>query len=119
MPKLIDEIIARPWSPSDNSVGKHRNCLLGRKEIYERRMVNTNCYNGRDREKLVTVENCVCDRSDYQCDFGFVRDQVTFSFLTRFLKPRFRTKIFRSNFLSHYNRGIRVRLKISSKYYIM
>jgi sortilin-related receptor len=63
------------WSPSDNTVGKHRSCLLGRKEIYERRMINANCYNGRDHEKLVTVENCVCDRSDYQCDFGFHRDQ--------------------------------------------
>ena len=64
----------KQWSPSDNTVGKHRSCLLGRKEIYERRMINTRCYNGRDREKLVTVENCVCDRSDFQCDFGYKRD---------------------------------------------
>ena len=63
------------WSPSDNTIGKHRSCLLGRKEVYERRVVNANCYNGRNREKLVTSENCVCDRSDYQCDFGFHRDQ--------------------------------------------
>ena len=48
--------------------------MLGRKQIYERRMVNRNCYNGREYEKLITVENCACDKTDYQCDFGFKRD---------------------------------------------
>ena len=62
------------WSPNDNSHGKHRNCLLGRKLIYERRMVNTNCYNGREFDRLITVENCLCDKSDFQCDFGFKQD---------------------------------------------
>ena len=46
--------------------GKHRNCILGRKESYERRIVNRNCYNGREYERLITVENCDCDDSDYQ-----------------------------------------------------
>jgi hypothetical protein len=62
------------WSPADSTLGKNRKCLLGRKEIYERRMINSNCYNGRDYERLITVENCGCQRSDYQCDFGFKRD---------------------------------------------
>ena len=62
------------WSANDNTKGKHRYCLLGRKEIYERRMVNANCYNGRDYERLISVENCQCEKNDFQCDFGFKRD---------------------------------------------
>ena len=61
------------WSPNDNTKGKHRYCLLGRKEIYERRMVKSNCYNGRDYERLISVENCLCQMNDFQCDFGFKR----------------------------------------------
>ncbi len=78
----------KEWSPTDGSVGdkswnvltdgsigKHRNCLLGRKQVFQRRMVNANCYNGHDDySTLVKVENCGCDRSDYQCDFGFKRN---------------------------------------------
>ncbi len=62
------------WSPNDSSRGKHRNCLLGRKEVYERRMVHANCHNGRDYQRLLSVESCACDKSDYQCDFGFKLD---------------------------------------------
>ena len=54
------------WSPNDNTKGKHRYCLLGRKEIYERRMVKSNCYNGRDYERLISVENCLCQMNDFQ-----------------------------------------------------
>ena len=59
------------WSPADGTHGKHRNCILGRKEVYERRVVRSNCYSGRGYERRVTAENCGCDRSDYLCDFGF------------------------------------------------
>ena len=48
--------------------------LLGRKKVYERRMVHANCYNGRDYETPKIVESCACDKSDYQCDFGFKQD---------------------------------------------
>ena len=65
------------WSPSDNTQGKHRNCLLGRKEVYERRMVKTNCYNGREYERRILSENCECERSDYICDFGFKKDECS------------------------------------------
>lgn len=65
------------WSPySDATLGKHRNCLLGRREFYERRSVKVNCYNGKDFERVVTVVNCGCDRSDYICDFGFKKDEA-------------------------------------------
>lgn len=66
----------KPWSPSDNTHGKHRSCLLGRKEIYERRMVKRNCYNGHEYERPINVINCECERSDYMCDFGFKKDNT-------------------------------------------
>jgi hypothetical protein len=37
-------------------------------------MVRSDCYNGRDYERLIAVENCACDKSDFQCDFGFKQD---------------------------------------------
>lgn len=73
--KNCTETDFKRWSPSDGTRGKHRNCILGRKYIYERRIVNATCYNGRESDKQVTVENCLCDRSDYQCDFGYLRDK--------------------------------------------
>ena len=48
--------------------------MLGRKEIYERRSVKANCYNGLDYERMITTVDCGCERSDYLCDFGFKRD---------------------------------------------
>ena len=36
-------------------------------------MVKSNCYNGRDYERLISVENCLCQMNDFQCDFGFKR----------------------------------------------
>ena len=37
-------------------------------------MVRSNCFNGRDYERVIAVENCACDKSDFQCDFGFKQD---------------------------------------------
>ena len=37
-------------------------------------MVRSDCYNGRDYERVIAVENCACDKSDFQCDFGFKQD---------------------------------------------
>ncbi|XP_040564909.1 sortilin-related receptor [Lepeophtheirus salmonis] len=85
------------WSPADNSYGKHKNCLLGRKQIFERRMVHSNCYNGLDYVRTIKVENCDCERSDFHCDFGFIPDpsspetciaNPTFNHTDLYEKPR-------------------------------
>lgn len=60
------------WSPSDGRRG--RLCLLGRKQVYERRIPHSNCYNGVNYDRPVAVENCPCDRDDFECDFGFLVD---------------------------------------------
>ncbi|GIY59173.1 sortilin-related receptor, partial [Caerostris extrusa] len=55
------------WSPH----APNRSCLLGREEIYERRISHTSCYNGQNYKRLIKIENCPCEREDYECDFGF------------------------------------------------
>ncbi|CAL4091361.1 unnamed protein product, partial [Meganyctiphanes norvegica] len=60
----------KTWSPHDVLNG--RKCLLGRKEVYERRIPHTNCYNGLDYDRPISAKNCPCTREDYECDFGFV-----------------------------------------------
>ncbi|XP_035222728.1 sortilin-related receptor-like, partial [Stegodyphus dumicola] len=55
------------WSPH----APNRTCLLGREEIYERRISHTSCYNGQNYERPIKTENCPCEREDYECDFGF------------------------------------------------
>lgn len=59
----------KTWSPTDGRRG--HNCLLGRKQVYERRIPHANCYNGIDYDRPVSVENCPCNRDDFECDFGF------------------------------------------------
>lgn len=59
----------KTWSPTDGLGG--RKCLLGRKQVYERRIPHVNCFNGRNYDRPISVENCPCDRSDFECDFGF------------------------------------------------
>ncbi|KAK7076324.1 Sortilin-related receptor [Halocaridina rubra] len=65
----------KTWSPSDGRSG--RKCLLGRKEVYERRVPHSNCFNGVDYDRPISVENCPCDRDDFECDFGFKESMIT------------------------------------------
>ncbi|XP_022248454.1 sortilin-related receptor-like [Limulus polyphemus] len=51
-------------------------CLLGRKQVFERRIAHVLCYNGRDYERPVREEECPCSREDYECDFGFKEDDI-------------------------------------------
>ncbi|XP_046384183.1 sortilin-related receptor-like [Ischnura elegans] len=63
------------WSPSSED-GPKMPCLLGKKEVFLRRISHSNCYNGRDFDRPVKTENCECDAEDFQCDDGFERDPV-------------------------------------------
>ncbi|XP_054719384.1 sortilin-related receptor-like [Uloborus diversus] len=55
------------WSPHPPNF----TCILGREEIYERRIAHTACYSGIDYRRPVSLEQCPCQRQDYECDFGF------------------------------------------------
>ncbi|XP_046384462.1 sortilin-related receptor-like isoform X2 [Ischnura elegans] len=61
------------WSPSSED-GPKMSCLLGKKEVFLRRMSRSNCYNGRDFDRPIKTENCECDAEDFQCDDGFERN---------------------------------------------
>ena len=66
----------KTWSPTDGRRG--HNCLLGRKQIYERQVPHAKCYNGINYDRPISVENCPCGRDDFECDFGFrVKENTT------------------------------------------
>ncbi|KAL1138530.1 hypothetical protein AAG570_008593 [Ranatra chinensis] len=62
----------KKWSPSSTS-GLKMACVMGKKETYERRVPHSNCYNGKDYDSPITMETCLCDIEDFECDFGFLR----------------------------------------------
>ncbi|XP_065222382.1 sortilin-related receptor-like [Planococcus citri] len=66
----------KDWNPT-HPEDKKMNCLLGKKTIYSRRIPTTNCYNGKNYHRAIKTEICPCDRSDYECDFGFVWNTTT------------------------------------------
>ena len=57
-----------------HSSSKILSSISGRKEVYERRTIRSNCRNGLRYVRKISVENCECARSDYICDFGFRKD---------------------------------------------
>jgi hypothetical protein len=59
------------WTPNDGRIG--RECLMGHKTIYIRKMRESQCYNGLLFERKTIIEHCDCTESDYECDFGFAR----------------------------------------------
>eukprot|EP00831_Metopus_contortus_P084527 TRINITY_DN9620_c0_g1_i2.p1 TRINITY_DN9620_c0_g1~~TRINITY_DN9620_c0_g1_i2.p1 ORF type:complete len:248 (-),score=26.78 TRINITY_DN9620_c0_g1_i2:34-720(-) len=46
---------------------------MGRKITYSRRKRDRECFNGIQFERPTLVENCECTEDDYECDYGFVR----------------------------------------------
>jgi hypothetical protein len=62
------------WSPTDEHLD--RECLLGEHEEYERRNSTNCCYNGLDYERPVNTYQCNCAIEDYECDFGFQRENI-------------------------------------------
>ncbi|XP_072048711.1 LOW QUALITY PROTEIN: sortilin-related receptor-like [Amphiura filiformis] len=63
----------KQWWPGEEHWGpEDRSCLLGRKTIYERRIAHAHCFNGRDYDRPISVQNCSCEREDYECDFGYM-----------------------------------------------
>lgn len=70
------------WCPGDkltsNGLDSNNNsCLLGRKTIYVRRKRDSACYNGVDYERKTVIQNCECTDSDYECDEGFQRPNIS------------------------------------------
>ncbi|CAM1301835.1 SORL1 (predicted), partial [Pycnogonum litorale] len=63
----------KTWTP-------HRpnsQCLIGQKEIFKRRIPRAKCYNGKNYDRPVHIENCPCGRHDYRCDIGYIVENGT------------------------------------------
>jgi len=50
-------------------------CLLGYKETFKRLKPNSWCYNGRSYLVSKTAQQCPCTFDDFDCDFGYVRQE--------------------------------------------
>ncbi|KAG0798808.1 hypothetical protein G6F22_003854 [Rhizopus arrhizus] len=62
------------WTPKDDE--NDDACLLGKKTAYWRRKKDRVCkVNAQFHEPQTILENCECRDIDYECDFGFWRDE--------------------------------------------
>ncbi|XP_025100208.1 sortilin-related receptor-like isoform X2 [Pomacea canaliculata] len=61
------------WTLSENN--PDAGCLLGRKVVYRRRIAHAVCYNGEDFVRFKELQNCLCTRNDFECDYGWRVDQ--------------------------------------------
>ena len=52
------------WSPSDNLINNE--CILGEKEVFERKVANHQCRNGGEYERDISRTTCPCSREDYE-----------------------------------------------------
>lgn len=52
------------WSPYNPDEPK-MNCLLGRKEVYKKRVPRTKCYSGLNFDEPVKIQLCPCTSEDF------------------------------------------------------
>ncbi|XP_070559538.1 sortilin-like [Ptychodera flava] len=48
-------------------------CLLGQKEVFRRLKKTSMCRNGYKYEIRQETTECLCDKDDYECDYGYYR----------------------------------------------
>ena len=54
----------KQWELSDGrNFSEH--CLLGKKQVFERRDPEARCFNGYDYDRPVLSSSCLCKREDY------------------------------------------------------
>jgi hypothetical protein len=63
------------WNPYDGRQGQ--DCLLGRKITYVRKKKDRECFTRTAFAYAINIENCECTEEDYECDFGFVRSELS------------------------------------------
>ncbi|GAA5814583.1 hypothetical protein MFLAVUS_008082 [Mucor flavus] len=62
------------WFARDITDGP--DCLMGHEQMFYRRKADRTCYVGLDyQDPVVELRNCPCTRSDYECDYNFVRNE--------------------------------------------
>lgn len=60
------------WAPGSQSHDT-RLCVMGKQDVYQRRLPHANCYNGPDYIRLISSKICECTSDDFECDYGFSR----------------------------------------------
>ena len=76
-PYTCNEDDYKMWSFPDQK--PYFGCILGKKTVYERRIAHAECYNGRDYDRTIVEKNCTCDRTDFECDIGFILEEQSSS----------------------------------------
>lgn len=61
------------WSPFSQT-----SCLLGEQKVFKRRKKSSACFSTEKEEKVVSSRPCPCTYKDYNCQEGYVRDEVSF-----------------------------------------
>lgn len=51
-------------------------CILGQRYVYKRRKEGICCSYGIDFELEKNISTCKCSMSDFECDFGFKREEI-------------------------------------------
>lgn len=63
------------WTPHDGRHNSDNKCFLGQQVTYIRRKQDSQCFNGEDLERIERREPCACNDIDYECDWGYTRQQ--------------------------------------------
>lgn len=63
------------WDASGKDSNNNQQCMMGHTQFYRRRKANADCFVGEKFHDPVSQEDpCPCTDEDFECDFGFVRD---------------------------------------------
>lgn len=74
------------WSPSHPL--SEDNCLFGHVGQYHRKILDHDCYNGKEIKHLHNIaKNCSCTRNDFECDFNYQSDSNGACILVEGLSP--------------------------------
>lgn len=64
------------WEVKTEDGKGNRQCLMGHTQFYERRKPDADCFVGdKFHDPVSRQEPCACTDDDYECDFGFVRNE--------------------------------------------
>lgn len=60
----------KQWEVTDRR-NDSEHCLLGKKQVFERRDPTKRCYNGYNYDRAISSAPCLCTREDFMCDYGY------------------------------------------------
>ena len=64
------------WSPS-TSLNDQNKCLMGEELIFMRKKKGKGCISKEGFKNPISTKRCDCTRLDFECDEGYIRDELT------------------------------------------